>query len=135
VHLQRQDKAKLKKQIVKTFELIDAQINSKLKCYIHCAPNGYKDEAKLPSKAQKSQRAQFLLRISSQLLSKVSLSLGGLWGIDIPMVLTNTETYYRPPDGPSSGLLCGTSHQAMARLGEFDLRWELDVQVRRRPNR
>jgi hypothetical protein len=83
----------------------------------------------------KKSKAQFLLRISSQLLSKIGLSLGICGGIDIPMVLTNTETYYRPPDGSSSGLLCGTSHQAMSRLGEFDpRRWELDVRVRRRPN-
>jgi hypothetical protein len=57
-----------------------------------------------------------------------------VWGIDILRVLTNIETYHGPPKGPLDGLLSGTSHQATARLGEFDPRRQgLDVQVRRRP--
>jgi hypothetical protein len=37
-------------------------------------------------KAWNKQRTSFLFKVLSQLLSKVGLSLGGLWGIDIPWV-------------------------------------------------
>jgi hypothetical protein len=45
--IQRQDKAKIKKQIEKTFELIDAQINSKSGSYTHWVHLQRQDKAKL----------------------------------------------------------------------------------------
>jgi hypothetical protein len=50
----------------------------------------------------------------------------GVWGIDIPRILTSTRTCDGPPDGPLDGLSSETDHWATARPGELDPR-------RRRP--
>jgi hypothetical protein len=85
-------------------------------------PNGIEMEQNCLQKAKKKQRASFLLRVSSQLLLKVGLSLEGLWGIDIPRVLTDTKTYLGPPDGLPNGLPCGMGQQVIIRSGELDPR-------------
>jgi hypothetical protein len=108
---------------MKTFELIDTQINSKL----GATPNQYRHETKLPSKSLEETKASFLLRVSSQLLLKDALSLGGLWGIDIPRVLADTETYHGPPDGPPNGLSCGMGQHVIIRSGELDPRRQRSV--------
>jgi hypothetical protein len=86
---------------------------------IGCTIQGWN---KIAFKSLGKQRASFLLRVSSQLISKVGLSLGCLWGIDILRVPTNTETCHRPPDGLPYGLPCGMGQQVIIKLGELDPR-------------
>jgi hypothetical protein len=52
----------------------------------------------------------------------VCAPLAGAWGIDIPRVLTDTETYHGPPDGPSNSLPCGMGQHVIIRSGELDPR-------------
>jgi hypothetical protein len=71
---------------MKTFELIDTQINSKLRGYTHWVardtmhPMDTGMEQICLQKACKKQMTSFLLRFLSQLLSKVGLSLGACGG-------------------------------------------------------
>jgi hypothetical protein len=88
---------------MKTFEFIDTQVNSKFGDYTHWVHLDTELEQNCLQKAWKKQRTSFILRVSSQLLSKVGLRLGGLWEIDIPWVLMNMKTYHGPPGGPPIG--------------------------------
>jgi hypothetical protein len=71
-------------------------------------------------KSWKKHWTSFIFRVSSQLLSKVGLSLGGLWGIDIPRVLMDTKTYHGPPDELPAESSYGMGHQNVASLDETD---------------
>jgi hypothetical protein len=43
-----------------------------------------------------------------------------VWGIDIPRVLTDTETCHGLPNWLINGLPCGMGQQATTRLGKLD---------------
>jgi hypothetical protein len=98
---------------MKTFELIDTQIVSKLR----------QEWNKIAfEKLRRNKGHHSSSKSQANYSQKVGLSHGSLWGIDIPRVLKNTKTYRGPPDGPPTGSSYGTGQRDIAGLGKPDPR-------------